>query len=76
MAGFVAAVVVAGTEFGSVGEGRRAVLTQIDRKRQAPGHPGVDPVGTAMERWHHTHIRGLVARVGSIRGQGYPAYAL
>ena len=36
---------VAWTEFGSVGEGRRAVLTQIDRKRQAPGHPGVDPVG-------------------------------
>ena len=35
---------VAWTEFGSVGEGRRAVLTQIDRKRQAPGHPGVDPV--------------------------------
>ena len=35
---------VAWTEFGSVGEGRRAVLTQIDRKRQAPGHPGLDPV--------------------------------
>ena len=38
---------VAWTEFGSVGEGRRAVLTQIDRKRQAPGHPGVDPVSRA-----------------------------
>ena len=35
---------VAWTEFGGVGEGRRAILTQIDRKRQAPGHPGVDPV--------------------------------
>ena len=35
---------VAWTEFGSVGVGRRAILTQIDRKRQAPGHPGVDPV--------------------------------
>ena len=34
---------VAWTEFGGVGEGRRAILTQIDRKRQAPGHPGLDP---------------------------------
>ena len=39
---------VAWTEFGSVGEGRRAVLTQIDRKRQAPGHAGVDPVHTRV----------------------------
>ena len=34
---------VAWTEFGSVGEGRRAVVTQIDRKRHTPSHPGLDP---------------------------------
>ena len=39
---------VAWTEFGGVGEGRRAILTQIDRKRQARGHPGVDPVITII----------------------------
>ena len=37
---------VAWTDFGGVGVGRRAILTQIDRKRQAPGHPRVDPVGS------------------------------
>ena len=34
---------VAWTEFGGVGEGRRAVVTQIDRKRHTPSHPGLDP---------------------------------
>ena len=35
---------VAWTDFGSVGVGRRAILTQIDNFRQGPGHPRVDPV--------------------------------
>ena len=36
---------MAWTEFGGVGEGRRAVVTQIDRKRHTPSHPGLDPAG-------------------------------
>ena len=35
---------VAWTDFGGVGVGRRAILTQIDNFRQGPGHPRVDPV--------------------------------
>ena len=31
------------TDFGSVGVGRRAILTQSDRKRQGSAHPRVDP---------------------------------
>jgi hypothetical protein len=53
---------VAWTEFGSVGEGRRAVLTQIDRKRQAPGHPGVDPVGFKIYR--ETSFSGIKLGAG------------
>ena len=34
-------------EFGGVGEGRRAVVTQIDRKRHTPSHPGLDPAHSA-----------------------------
>ena len=48
---------VAWTEFGGVGEGRRAVVTQIDRKRHTPSHPGLDPtartwVGPRSKRLH------------------------
>ena len=35
---------VAWTEFGSVGEGRRTSLRQIDKSSQGSGHPGLDPV--------------------------------
>ena len=52
---------VAWTEFGSVGVGRRAILTQIDRKRQASGHPGLDPARVR---------RDAVCKSGSGSGQG------
>ena len=35
---------VAWTEFGSVGEGRRAVLDKTTSLLRDPGHPGLDPV--------------------------------
>ena len=35
---------VAWTDFGSVGVGRRAILSQNDTFSQTPSHPGVDPV--------------------------------
>ena len=35
---------VAWTEFGGVGEGRRAVLGKSDKSSQGSGHPGLDPV--------------------------------
>ena len=35
---------VAWTDFGSVGEGRRAVLGKSDKSSQGSGHPGLDPV--------------------------------
>ena len=41
---------VAWTDFGSVGVGRRAIVTQIDRKRHTPSHPGVDPVSRPVAR--------------------------
>ena len=40
---------VAWTEFGSVGVGRRAVVTQIDRKRHTPSHPGLDPADCDLD---------------------------
>ena len=43
---------VAWTEFGGVGEGRRAVLGKSDKSSQGSGHPGLDPVarcGTDLE---------------------------
>jgi len=38
---------VAWTEFGGVGEGRRAVLGKSDKSSQGSGHPGLDPVARA-----------------------------
>jgi len=38
---------VAWTEFGGVGEGRRAVLGKSDKSSQGSGHPGLDPVSIA-----------------------------
>ena len=35
---------VAWTEFGGVGEGRRAVLGKSDKSSQGSAHPGLDPV--------------------------------
>ena len=35
------------TDFGSVGAGRREILTQIDNFRQGLGHLRVDPTGYA-----------------------------
>ena len=32
------------TDFGTVGAGRTAIVTQNDRNRHTPGHPRVDPV--------------------------------
>ena len=34
---------VAWTEFGGVGEGRRAALGQNDKSSEGSGHPGLDP---------------------------------
>ena len=48
---------VAWTDFGSVGVGRRAILTQIDNFRQGPGHPRVDPVESA-----NSNINNIVSK--------------
>ena len=39
---------VAWTEFGGVGEGRRAVLGKSDKSSQGSAHPGLDPVITRL----------------------------
>jgi hypothetical protein len=36
------------TDFGSVGVGRRAILTQSDNNRQGLSHPRVDPPAVTL----------------------------
>ena len=72
---------MAWTDFGSVGVGRRAILTQIDRKRQAPGHPGVDPVFFGFERLALKYVLRVFERyalysTGGITGAHHSAVAI
>ena len=55
---------VAWTKFGSVGEGRRAVVTQIDRKRHTPtSHPGLDPAHDSYTTLRFARLRPGAATV-------------
>ena len=58
---------MAWTDFGGVGVGRRAILTQIDNFRQGPGHPRVDPVWTRRTPSHPdaAEVRPCHPRPGS-----------
>ena len=54
---------VAWTEFGSVGEGRRAVLGKSDKSSQGSAHPGLDPV-TLEDEPRSAQPRRLARREG------------
>ena len=48
------------TEFGGVGEGRRAVLGKSDKSSQGSGHPGLDPTVEYIHKdlfFYHHFIR-------------------
>ena len=69
------------TDFGSVGAGRRAILTQIDNFRQGLGHLRVDPTSQEIGVFETTRSRDekhtcvIAVRVQDTCAHSQPAYA-